>query len=324
MDLPFTIEDIMYAENFLAQGDIANAQPMLLDMRDDAEAYIAEECPTEEDKQYFCFADTFERLAYRRVEQDPRELVQVELPFDRVYSDLAFTYIVQQEYALARDALMQAVRWDPMNCNYRLDLAELFRALGDTQEWASLSVSVIERSADAHATARAYANLGQFFLDEDNLAAAVGCARFAMVKGGGEQRVVHFMNRLSREHPDWNDISEDQGNAELMLQGVPTGPSAEIAICLLMCASDAGAAGDRDAATNYIVRARDLIGEAASKALIKLIHESDAELAEEKAAQALKDMTEGGAEDGAEGPAADGAESTGDGAPDKESDDARS
>ena len=38
------------------------------------------ECKTEEKRQYFSFDSKFERLAYRRVEKDPRELVQVEVP----------------------------------------------------------------------------------------------------------------------------------------------------------------------------------------------------------------------------------------------------
>ena len=62
---------------------------------------------------------------------------------------------------------MRAVRWDPMNCNYRLDLAELFRALEDKQEWASLSFSVLERASDGKCAARAYANLGQYFLEPE-------------------------------------------------------------------------------------------------------------------------------------------------------------
>ena len=124
MDLPISLQDITYAENYLAQGDLATATPLLERLVELAEEYIDAECKTEEKRQYFSFDSKFERLAYRRVEKDPRELVQVEVPFDRLYSDMAFAYIRQQDYVSARNALMQAVRWDPMNCNYRLDLAK--------------------------------------------------------------------------------------------------------------------------------------------------------------------------------------------------------
>lgn len=93
MDLPISLEDITYAENYLAQGDLATATPLLERLVELAEEYIDAECKTEEKRQYFSFDSKFERLAYRRVEKDPRELVQVEVPFDRLYSDMAFAYI---------------------------------------------------------------------------------------------------------------------------------------------------------------------------------------------------------------------------------------
>ena len=273
MDLPISLQDITYAENYLAQGDLATATPLLERLVELAEEYIDAECKTEEKRQYFSFDSKFERLAYRRVEKDPRELVQVEVPFDRLYSDMAFAYIRQQDYVSARNALMQAVRWDPMNCNYRLDLAELFRALEDKQEWASLSFSVLERASDGKCAARAYANLGQYFLEPEteNVSAAVGCAR--------------LLNKIHTTYPDAADESDDHVMGELALQGVPTSPSAEIAICLIMCATDAASDGDKQEATRLTVRARDLVGEEACAAIIKLVRESDAELNAERKAK---------------------------------------
>ena len=71
---------------------------------------------------------------------------------------------------------------------------------------------------------------------------------------------------------------------ELALQGVPTSPSAEIAICLIMCATDAASDGAQEA-TRLTVRARDLVGEEACAAIIKLVRESDAELNAERKAK---------------------------------------
>ena len=241
MDLPISLQDITYAENYLAQGDLATATPLLERLVELAEEYIDAECKTEEKRQYFSFDSKFERLAYRRVEKDPRELVQVEVPFDRLYSDMAFAYIRQQDYVSARNALMQAVRWDPMNCNYRLDLAELFRALEDKQEWASLSFSVLERASDGKCAARAYANLGQYFLEPEteNVSAAVGCARLALRLAPNDAHTTRLLNKIHTTYPDAADESDDHVMGELALQGVPTSPSAEIAICLIMCATDA-------------------------------------------------------------------------------------
>ena len=277
MDTPITMEAIQHIENYLGQGDFDAALPELLEMRDAAEDYIKEACVTTDEVQYFCFANAFERLAYRRVEKDPRGLVQVGAPLDRMYADLAFVYINQQEYALARDALKQAVRWNPMNCKYRLDLAEIFRALGDIQEWAALSNSVLERASDGRVAARAYSNLGQLFIDQDNAVAASGCARLAVRLAPADARTVALMDRLAKEHPEVAKDSDDHVMGELSIQGIPTSPSADVAICLLICASDAAMAGDRARAAEYTARANGLIGKEACSALIKMIREADNE-----------------------------------------------
>ena len=306
MELPISSQDIQYAENYLAQGDLSTATPLLERLVELAEDYIDAECQTTDKKQFFSFDSPFERLAYRRVEKDPRELVQVEVPFDRLYSDLAFAYIRQQDYVSARNALMQAVRWDPMNCTYRLDLAELFRALDDKQEWGSLSFSVLERASDGKSAARAYCNMGQYFLEPDfeNLAASVGCARLAQRLAPNDPHTERLMNRLTNDYPESADMTDDHVMSELSLQGVPTSPSADIAVCLVMCATDAAAAGDKQEATRLTVRARDLVGEEACAALIKLVRESDAELKAEKEGKAAGDAAgdDVSADAGEEGP----------------------
>ena len=282
---PIDNEDIERAERFLAGGDIDAALPMLQELAQAVDAYVQANCQATDKVQWFSFADAFERLAYRRVERDPRTLVQVPVALDRLYADLGYACIKLEVWEPARDALMQAVRWNPMNCNYRLDLAEVFRALGNAQEWAALSASVLERASDARSLARAFANLGQHFLGADNPLAASGCLRLARGLAADDPRVGHLAERLDKEHPEMASEPDGAAVTELANQGIETNANAEVAICLLMCASDAAAAGDRDQAARYTVRARDLIGQEACAALIQLIHESDAELAEERAGE---------------------------------------
>lgn len=277
METPISEQDIEYAETYLATGDISTASQMLERYLELAEEYIAEECQATDEVQYFSFQDSFERLCYARVEHDPRRIVAVPAPFDRLYSDVAYVCIQQQDYERARDALVQAVRWNPMNCKYRLDLAEIFRALGDIQEWAALSNSVLERASDGRVAARAYSNLGQLFIDQDNAVAASGCARLAVRLAPADARTAALMDRLAKEHPEVAKDSDDHVLGELSIQGIPTSPSADVAICLLICASDASAAGDRAQAAEYTARANGLIGKEACSALIKMIREADNE-----------------------------------------------
>lgn len=283
MDMPIQAQEVAYAENLLATGNDEQALDLLQELADAVTEFAQEQCQATDKKQWFSFESPFERLAYRQVERDPRELVQVAVPFDRVYADLALAYMRIQRWEPARDALMQAVRWNPMNCTYRLDLAELFAALDDVQEFAALSASVIDRAADAALLGRAYANLGQFFLQSENDLAAEGCRRLAMKYGERDTRVQSFEQQMEEEHANLAVKEDTRVFSAVQEQGIATNPSAEIAVCLLMCASDAAAAGAQNEATNLTLRARDLIGEEACSALAKLIRESDAELAQERA-----------------------------------------
>lgn len=282
MDMPIAAHDIDYAENLLAEGELDTARVLLEELAAEAGEYADTACIATEARQWFSFASPFERLAYRRVERDPRELTQVEAPFDRLYAALAYVYVQKGEYEPARDALKQAVRWNPMNCAHRLNLAELYRALGNAQEWAALSASVLERAVTPQALARAFANLGQFFLSCDRLSAAEGCRRAAIHACADDAAATALASQLDREHPELAGLPDSEVNGAVEAEGLATGANAEVAVCLLMCATDAAAEGDRNEATRLTLLARDLIGAPACEALIRLIRESDAELSSER------------------------------------------
>ena len=79
----------------------------------------------------------------------------------------------------------------------------------------------------------------------------------------------------------------------LSAEGLPDGANAEIAVCLLMCAADAAADGQRDVAAVLTLRARDLVGEPAAKALLELIRDADAEVEKDGAVAAAGEASDG-------------------------------
>ncbi|MDO4437148.1 MAG: tetratricopeptide repeat protein [Coriobacteriaceae bacterium] len=278
MEMPIATYDIDYAEDLLAEGELETARVLLEELAAEAGEYADTACIATDARQWFSFATPFERLAYRRVERDPRELTQLEAPFDRLYAALAYVYIQKGEYESARDALKQAVRWNPMNCAHRLNLAEVFRALGNIQEWAALSASVLERATTPQALSRAFANLGQFFLAAEKPLAAEGCRRAAIRACADDPAATALAAHIDQEHPELTGVADAEANGAVEAEGLATGANAEIAVCLLMCATDAAAEDDRNEATRLTLLARDLIGAPACEALIRLIRESDAEL----------------------------------------------
>ena len=216
MEMPIAAHDIAYAEDLLAEGELETAGVLLEELASEAGEYADTACIATDARQWFSFSSPFEYLAYRRVERDPRELTQVEAPLDRLYADLAYVYIQRREYESARDALKQAVRWNPMNCAHRLNLAEVFRVLGDTQEWAALSASVLDRATTPQALARAFANLGQFFLSGENLPAAEGCRRAAIRACDSDSAATALAAQLDKEHPELAELTDESVNLSLI------------------------------------------------------------------------------------------------------------
>lgn len=273
-------EEIERAEGLLLQDEGELAEALLARLADDAEAYVDANCPTTDELQWFAFPTLFDRLAYRRVERDPRELRDVGEPLARLYADLALARVRAEDYEGASAALRAAIRWNPMDCASRLNLADLCRISGDTQEYLALTYSVFERASEAGYLARAFVNFAGWFQasEKDRVAAAaLHAARNLDVRDGVLAAALEQAAGTDRDP----DLVTDAEATELLAgEGLPDGANAEIAVCLLMCAGDAAAAGASDVAVNLTLRARDLVGEAAATALLDLIRETDEEAAD--------------------------------------------
>ena len=285
MDESGMTEGLTHAEALMIEGQNDEALDVLLGIAEDAEEYVDRNCPTTDEVQWFSFPTIFERLAYRRVEKDPRELRDVGEPMDRLYGDLALAAVHTGDYDIATNALKQAVRWNPMGCEMRLNLADLFRVNGDINEYLALTYSVFERASDARHLARAFANFSEYFLVQQKPRTAAAALRAGRRLGVRERALDQALDQAAGTTHDPDLVGDDEARDLLAQEGLPDGANAEIAICLLMCATDAAQAGQQDVATNLTVRARDLVGEEACAAIIKLVRESDAELNAERKAK---------------------------------------
>ena len=269
-------DELERAEGLMLQGQPERAAELLARLAEDAEEYVDKNCPTTDEVQWFSFPTLFERLAYRRVEKDPRELRDVGEPLDRLYGDLALANVHAGDYDAAMSALKSAIRWNPMDCGSRLNLADLYRVAGDMQEYLALTYSVFERASDARHLARAFVNFSGWFQASEKPRTAAAALRAARALDVRDSSVDAALDQAAGTERDPDLVSDDEVEALLAEEGLPDGANVDIAVCLLMCASDAAAAGARDVAANLTLRARDLVGEAAAKALLELIRESDA------------------------------------------------
>ena len=101
--------------------------------------------------------------------------------------------------------------------------------------------------------------------------------RAARRLGVKDASLTAALDQAADTERDPDGVTDEEASQLLGEEGLPDGANAEVAICLLMCATDAADAGDRFVATELTVRARDLVGEDAAMALIELIRQTDSD-----------------------------------------------
>jgi tetratricopeptide (TPR) repeat protein len=280
MNLSQLVPDLAEAEALLASGEAEAAVGALSRLAEDAEEYVARNCETTETVQWFSFEHLYERLCYKRVEKDPRELRDVGEPLDRLYADLAFALIHTGDYDQAMAAMAQAIRWNPMQCSYRLDLGELHRIQGDISSYLGFSFSVFERASDARHLVRAYCAFGRYFMETGKPESAEACLAAAQRFGLDEPILAKLLEEAHAAGIDPAGLGAETVNATLEAEGLPEGANAEVAVTLLMCAVDAAEAGDNRSAQELTLKANGLVGTKACQALLALIRDADREMKE--------------------------------------------
>ncbi|MEE8704528.1 MAG: hypothetical protein SOH58_05920 [Olsenella sp.] len=270
-------EELEGAEGLLLQGEAELARDRLARLADDAEEYVDRNCQTTEEQQFFSFPSAFEYLAYVRVEQDPRTLYDVGEPLGRLYADLARADVALDDREGAMASLRQAVRWNPMDCASRLNLAELYRAEGDVNEFLALSYSVFERASEPGHLVRAYLNFSRWLSAQGKARASAAALRAARSLDADDAALAEEVERARADGRDPDALGDQEATDALSEEGLPFGASAEIAICLLECGLDAARAGEAREATTFVVRARDLVGEPAAMTLLEALREADAD-----------------------------------------------
>ena len=270
----FTMEQLARIEAFLADDRRAEILPALEGLVADMEAYIDENCVTTDAVQYFSFSSQFENLTYRRVEDDPRKIVVTELPFDRAYADYAFCLLGVHDNEKAAEALKQAVRWNPMNCAHRLDLAVVLANLGDYEEYLKLSYSVFARASKSSHLVRAYLNFADYFVRCEQFETAAACVKCALRLNPDDKRAVNMASDLVLKHQcDPRAQTDELTESLLDAQGIPEGANVEVVLSALLLADIAGATGDMQTCQDMAQLSVDLVGQKKAMALAQIVRE---------------------------------------------------
>lgn len=274
----FNMEQLERCEAYLADEKYEQIAPAFEGMVADMETYIDENCPTTNEVQWFSFETPFELLAYQRVEKDPRQIKLAERPFDRAYADLAFCYLNAEDYDRAADNLKKAVRWNPMNCAHRLNLAGVLTRSGDMEEALRLSYSVFARASKSIHLVRAYNNFAQYFVNCEQYETAAACVKCALRLCVADKHANEMAKTLRDEHQcDPHAQTDELTQSLLDEQGIPEGANVEVVLSALLLADISGARNDMQTCADMAQVAVDLVGREKAQALSKIVADAAGE-----------------------------------------------
>lgn len=264
-------EEITAAQSLLAQGEHAYALDSLRRMADDVESFVDANMQASSHEQWFSFDRYFEKLAYLRIETDPRQLHDVQEPYSKLYNHLALAYAYADDKDMFREALKQAIRWNPMDVSARLSLADVYRTQNNYEEFMALSVSALVRASRVEDMAHAFMNASVYFhaqMEDDTASAAMHMAK----KLDAHVSFVDAMiSEVSQTKLDADRLTDEEASQLLSDAGIIFGANPEIIICLLTEAYLAGRKGLKNDATNLIVRGVHAIGQDMTTKLLEEI-----------------------------------------------------
>ena len=271
----FIADELVRIETFLAEDRVAEIFPELQALVASMEAYIDEHCVATDEVQYFSFANAFEKLAYRRIEGDPRALVDVPAPFSRAYARYAFCLAKQHDNEAAVEALRQAVRWNPMDCELRLSLANGMASLGNLDESLNLNHSVFARASRSNHLVRAYLAFAGYFAQIEEAEAAGACVRCALRLDPENETAGEMARELVSVHAvDARGMSDAAVERVLEPYGIPLGANLDVVVCALIESLVVQGEGDERGAAELFDVAADLVGREQAQALAGQVAES--------------------------------------------------
>ncbi|MBM7000515.1 hypothetical protein I3I95_10390 [bacterium] len=271
----FTDEQLDRAEAYLAAEKYDEIRPALEGLVADAQTYIDETYEPDDKTQWFSFANQFELLTYKRVEQDPRELKPAARPFDRAFADLAFCEMQMEDFEPAAEHLKQAVRWNPMNCAHRLNLAVALGNCGDLEESLRMTYSVFARASHSSHLVRAYTNFADYFVRCEQYETAAACVKCGLRMHPDDHRLNNMATELALKHQtNPNEQTDELTESLLDAQGIPQTANVEVVLSALLLADIAAAREDMQTCQDMAQVAVDLVGQERATALAQMVREA--------------------------------------------------
>ena len=130
--------------------------------------------------EYHYFRNPLEEMLYKKTMKPERTMRKMPIDLGRPYYLCGFLYFELKQYDKARDSLNKAVKINPVNVTSIFELAEIDKMNRDWDHYLTLSKQCLSLSYTGPDIARAYRNLGFYYIEKQEYDVATALYHMSM------------------------------------------------------------------------------------------------------------------------------------------------
>ena len=175
--------------------------------------------------EYHCFAEFFEEVLYRELENPQKELRQCDFPYALIYLRYGSLLFETKRYDEAREALAVAMKWNPANAYIAFEHAETYKAKGEFERFRQRTLDIFHYAFRPDHVARCYRNLGYYYVEKGEWLSALACyERSLAFEPDAKEAMSELYYIREKSGMDFHHFSLE----ELEQFGIPTGPDEDV------------------------------------------------------------------------------------------------
>lgn len=202
--------------------------------------------------EYHCFENFFEELLYKYYTKPEKELRQAQFPLAKVYMMYGSLLIDVNRWEDARNALAEAIHWNPVSARIIFEYSETFKHTGELEKYFQIIIDTFKYCYEPVTLARAYRNLGWYFIEkelyEDAMAAYVLSLQYE--KSPNVQGELYYISQKTGKEFEQPTLDEIKISAEKY--GYPVGAHDDVLGIAFSLGKQAADEGQKDAAKFFL------------------------------------------------------------------------
>lgn len=199
-----------------------------------------EQCFTKEcGKTYYSFRNQFEYHTFLQLYGADQKFDRAPFDFAQYLLTYGFVLIELKRTDEALEALELAVQFNPVNCDVRFELAELFKITDQMPKLLSVIRDTLKFASSTYALARAYANLGYYCTEKRDFDGAAHFYYESLVYNNNPAIKAELEFLETKRMQKVEIPTHKQVLATFEKYEIPNGPSDELITLAVTLAGDA-------------------------------------------------------------------------------------